>query len=79
MHASLVLLNLMCFQVDYQEGSQIHPDPVPLCCMYLKVNVDGEWGLVCCDHIRKDLILLCQDGGSDSNSSRLKLGDNRLF
>ena len=29
--------------------------------MYLKVNVDVEWGLVCCDLIRKDLILLCQD------------------
>ena len=26
--------------------------------MYLKVNVDVEWGLVCCDLIRKDL---CQD------------------
>ena len=23
--------------------------------------MDVEWGLVCCDLIRKDLILLCQD------------------
>ena len=68
-HASHVLLNLMCFQVDYQEGSQIHPDSVPLCCIYLIINVDVEWGLVCCDLIRKDLILLCQDASSDNNSS----------
>ena len=69
-HASHVLSNLMCFQVDYQEGSQIHPDSVPLWCMYLIIDVDGEWGLVCCDLIRKDLILLCQDAGSDNNSSK---------